>query len=210
MYEKVEKNKRAYLALKRAFDVLGAAVGGVISLPVVLLACLAILIEDPTAGPVFVQERVGRGGKLFRMYKLRTMRPSAEAELAELAARNEADGPVFKMKDDPRVTKVGRVLRRSYIDELPQLLNVLRGDMSLIGPRPALPAETAQYDERQRGRLAVDQGMTCYWQIAPGRYGIPFDEWVDLDLKYIREQGPITDLKILAGTAATLLHMSGW
>ncbi len=205
-----DKNKKAYLAWKRASDVALSAVGSVITLPLLMAASLAIMAEDPTASPIFVQERVGRDGKTFRMYKLRTMYKDAEAQRESLAADNEADGPVFKKKDDPRITKVGRLLRKSYVDELPQLWNVLKGDMSLVGPRPPLPEEVEQYDKRQYRRLSVNQGMTCFWQIADGHYGMPFDDWVDLDLKYVREQSAATDLKILIGTAAAVFRMSGW
>ncbi len=206
----IETKRKAYYAWKRASDVALSAVGSVITLPLVLAASLAIAAEDPTASPIFVQKRVGRGGKLFRMYKLRTMYKDAETQRENLAASNEADGPVFKIKDDPRVTKVGRILRKTYIDELPQLWNVLKGDMSIVGPRPPLPEEVEQYDPRQFRRLSVNQGMTCYWQIADGHYGMPFDDWVDLDLKYVREQSVKTDLEILGGTVAAVLRMSGW
>ena len=206
----IETKRKAYYAWKRASDVALSAVGSVITLPLVLAASLAIAAEDPTASPIFVQKRVGRGGKLFRMYKLRTMYKDAETQRENLAASNEADGPVFKIKDDPRVTKVGRILRKTYIDELPQLWNVLKGDMSIVGPRPPLPEEVEQYDPRQFRRLSVNQGMTCFWQIADGHYGMPFDDWVDLDLKYVREQSVKTDLEILGGTVAAVLRMSGW
>ena len=205
-----EKKKTVYFPVKRTLDVILSLMGGILSVPFVLLGSLAIVLEDPTAGPIFAQERVGKNGKHFVMFKLRSMRKNAEDELEALWQSNESDGPAFKIKNDPRITKVGRILRKTYIDELPQFFNVLRGDMSLVGPRPPLPAEVANYDDRQRERLSVEQGMTCFWQIAKDRYNLPFEDWVDLDLKYIREQSFLTDLKILAGTVATILRMSGW
>ena len=205
-----EKKKTVHFPVKRTLDVILSLMGGILSVPFVLLGSLAIVLEDPTAGPIFAQERVGKNGKHFVMFKLRSMRKNAEDELEALWQSNESDGPAFKIKNDPRITKVGRILRKTYIDELPQFFNVLRGDMSLVGPRPPLPAEVANYDDRQRERLSVEQGMTCFWQIAKDRYNLPFEDWVDLDLKYSREQSFLTDLKILAGTVATILRMSGW
>ena len=137
------------------------------------------------------------------------MYPDAESHLEQLLAKNEMNGPVFKIKDDPRITKVGKILRRTSVDELPQLWNILKGDMSLVGPRPALPRETAQYDEEARKRLEVIPGLTCYWQIQPKRNSLSFEEWLALDMKYIRERSYLVDWKILFGTISAVLHMEG-
>ena len=142
------------------------------------------------------------------MYKFRSMYQDAEARLAELQALNEVDGPVFKMTNDPRITPVGKFLRKTSIDELPQLVNILRGDMSIVGPRPPLPKEVAQYSDWDWGRLAVRPGLTCYWQVS-GRSNLSFDEWMRLDLKYIEEQGLITDLRIILRTVVVVLKGDG-
>lgn len=202
--------RKIFLAVKRAFDLLAAFTGSILSIPIVLIACLAIMAEEPTASPFFIQERVGKDGKHFFIYKLRSMHKNAEERLPELGELNEAEGPAFKMKNDPRITKVGKVLRKTYIDELPQLWNVVKGDMSLVGPRPPLPREVEQYTDYQMQRLSVQQGMTCYWQIAENRYTFSFDKWVELDLKYVREQSFRTDLTILLSTIKTVLRAGGW
>ena len=205
-----QRKSAGYRIAKRAFDIGASAVGCAISLPIVLVAGAVIVIDDPSAGPLFIQERLGKDGKPFKMLKLRTMHGGASEEQPSVQHLNAMDGPAFKMQDDPRITRVGGFLRRSHIDELPQFANVLAGDMSIVGPRPPLPREVARYDERQRQRLSVAQGLTCYWQIAPDRYTMPFDRWVDLDLRYIEEQGVSTDLKIILATIATLLRCDGW
>lgn len=195
--------------LRRVRDIFLALVMLALLWPVMLVVTVLIMVESPSAGPVFAQTRVGLNGKEFTFYKFRTMHPGAESELESLLHQNEMQGPVFKMRDDPRITKVGRFLRRSSIDELPQLWNVLKGDMSIVGPRPALPREVAQYDDYSRQRLSVIPGMTCYWQVQPDRNSLSFREWLELDLKYIREQSPGVDLKIIARTAAAVLGMNG-
>lgn len=177
--------------------------------PLMGIVALIIVIDSPGAGPVFSQTRIGLNGKPFTFYKFRSMHPGAERELEQLLPRNEMDGPVFKIKNDPRVTRFGRFLRRSGIDELPQLWNVLRGDMSLVGPRPGLPREVAQYDEFARQRLAVMPGLTCYWQIQPDRNSLPFARWVELDVQYIKDRSLMTDLKILWKTFGAVLRMNG-
>lgn len=198
-----------YFYVKRGMDVFLSALALLIVCPVFLLISLIIVLDSPGAGPFFVQTRVGRNGQLFRLYKFRTMRPNAEAELARLLPRNEMDGPVFKMKNDPRITRVGRFLRKSGLDELPQLWNVFRGEMSLVGPRPGLPREVEQYDWFARQRLQVQPGITCYWQIQPQRNRLDFDSWMALDVRYIREMDLFTDLQILLATFATVLRMDG-
>lgn len=198
-----------YRVLRRARDLVLSAALLAVLWPCLLLVSLLIVIDSPGAGPIFRQIRVGRNGRPFVFYKFRTMRPNAEQELETLLPHNEMDGPVFKIKNDPRVTRFGRFLRRSSIDELPQLWNVLRGDMTLVGPRPALPREVACYDDRARCRLTVMPGLTCYWQIRPNRNSMPFEEWLELDMRYIRERSLVTDWKILLQTVGAVMRMNG-
>lgn len=192
---------------KRLMDLFGAVFGIVLLSPVMLGAVIAVRCSSP--GPIiFKQKRVGLRGKEFYMYKFRSMYQDAEERLAELQKFNEADGPAFKMANDPRITRAGRFLRKTSIDELPQLFNILKGDMSIVGPRPPLPREVAQYDDWEWGRLAVRPGLTCYWQIS-GRSDVSFEEWMRLDLKYIEEQGPLTDLRIIFKTVGVVLRGDG-
>ena len=207
--ERLVTSRRGYWALRRAQDIVLSLLALVVLFPFMLLVALAILIDNPKAGPVFCQKRVGKDGKVFRMFKFRTMVPDAEAQLVQLLPRNQMDGPAFKLRDDPRITRVGRFLRRTSIDELPQLLNILKGDMSIVGPRPSVEREVAQYDEYQRQRLLVTPGLTCFWQIQPNRNSRSFDEWVELDLRYIRERSFVTDWKIIFGTVRAVLNMEG-
>jgi exopolysaccharide biosynthesis polyprenyl glycosylphosphotransferase len=189
--------------VKRALDVALAVVFLALLAPVMALTALAIRLDSP--GPViFRQTRVGKGGRHFTCYKFRSMHTDAEQRLAELLDRNEADGPVFKLRDDPRVTRVGRVIRRLSIDELPQLWNVLRGEMSLVGPRPALPSEVARYSFEQRRRLSVVPGITGLQQVS-GRSDVSFDRWIALDLAYIEQQSLRLDLSILLRTIVVVL-----
>ena len=174
---------RAYWCVRRAQDIFFSLLALVVLSPLMLLTCIAVWIDSPGASPVFSQLRVGRNGKLFRLYKFRSMCPNAESKLNDLLQDNEMDGPVFKMKDDPRITRVGHFIRKTSIDELPQLVNILKGDMSIVGPRPALPREVAQYTPYEWQRLYVTPGLSCYWQIAPHRNQLSFDEWMALDVK---------------------------
>ena len=201
--------ENGYEKLQRIRDIVLSLVALLCLWPLMGIVALIIVIDSPGAGPVFSQTRIGLNGKPFTFYKFRSMHPGAERELEQLLPRNEMDGPVFKIKNDPRVTRFGRFLRRSGIDELPQLWNVLRGDMSLVGPRPALPREVAQYDEFARQRLAVMPGLTCYWQIQPDRNNLPFARWVELDVQYIKDRSFMTDLKILWKTFGAVLRMNG-
>lgn len=201
--------KRGYWRVRRLQDIVLSAAALVILLPLMLLVALLIVLDDPSGSPIYVQERVGRDGKKFRFYKFRSMCKDAENQLPELLDNNEMDGPVFKIKADPRITRVGRVIRRISVDELPQLFNVLRGDMSIVGPRPALPREVEQYTAYQRQRLYVQPGLTCYWQVQPHRNDLPFDQWLQLDLKYIRERSFLVDWKIIFGTFRAIIHMEG-
>ena len=203
------KNRPRYLRLKRIQDIILATLGLVLLFPLLVLIAVIIVIESPGESPIFIQNRVGMNGKEFKFFKFRTMYPDAETHLQELLDRNEMNGPVFKIKDDPRITKVGRILRKTSVDELPQLWNVLKGDMTFVGPRPALPREVAQYDDFARQRLAVTPGLTCYWQIQPKRNSLSFEQWLELDLKYIEERSLLVDWKIMFGTISAVLHMEG-
>jgi len=201
-------NSRVGGVLKRLIDV--AASGTLLLLLLPLFALVALIIRLESPGPVFFQQvRVGRLGKTFTMWKFRSMYSDAEARKADLEAENEMQGGVlFKMRSDPRITRAGRIIRRLSIDELPQLWNVLKGDMSLVGPRPALPAEVSQYSLDERGRLDASPGITCTWQVL-GRSDIPFDKQVVLDIEYIREQSVKNDLKLLAKTVPAVVSGRG-
>jgi exopolysaccharide biosynthesis polyprenyl glycosylphosphotransferase len=191
------------LAAKRAFDVAVSALGLLVLSPLVLGVALAVKLESP--GPVlFRQRRVGRAGREFTLFKFRSMRAGAEQDRDALLAQNEADGPVFKLRDDPRVTRVGRFLRRTSIDELPQLWNVLRGEMSLVGPRPPLPEEVRRYERWQRRRLSVKPGITCTWQVS-GRSDVGFRRWMELDLAYIDGWSLWEDVRIVLRTIPAVL-----
>ncbi len=196
------------LALKRALDVLVSVAALAVLAPLFLL--MALLIKATSAGPVFFgQRRVGMDGHVFRMLKFRSMVANAEALRPRLEVLNESNGPVFKMRMDPRVTWIGRFMRKYSIDELPQLINVLFGDMSLVGPRPPLPSEVARYEPWQHRRFAVRPGLTCFWQVSHGRYRISFDEWIRLDLKYIDQWTFLVDLCLLFRTVGVVLRGTG-
>ena len=206
---RLREGRVGYRFVKRAFDVAFSAAVLVLLSWLFLIVAIAIKVDDPK-GPVFFgQERVGRDGRRFRMWKFRSMVADAEDRLEELQARNEKTGPVFKMRDDPRVTRVGRFIRKTSIDELPQFANVFLGDMSVVGPRPALPKEVATYTPRQQQRLLVKPGMTCYWQTRRNRDAITFDEWVELDLLYIKKCSAWSDLKLIIQTVGVVLTAQG-
>ena len=193
--------------VKRLLDLTLAGLGLVVILPLWLVVVLAIRLES--RGPaIFVQERVGIHGRRFRFYKFRSMYTDAEARLTDVMAQNEVDGPVFKIRNDPRVTKVGAFLRRTSLDELPQLINVLKGDMSLVGPRPPLPREVELYRPGDAIRLSVKPGLTCLWQIS-GRSTLSFDQWMEFDREYIRQMSLWFDLKLLVRTVGAVLSMKG-
>jgi len=199
--------ERGALLIKRGVDVVGAVVGLTLGAPILALIALAIRLDSP--GPlVFRQTRVGAGGKVFEMYKFRSMRVGAEAELGRLRELNEADGPLFKIRADPRITRVGRFLRRTSLDELPQLWNVLRGEMSLVGPRPPIPAEVGRYMEWHKKRLQVRPGITGLWQVS-GRSLLSFDDQVLLDIYYIENWSLWLDFKVLLRTIPQVLFGSG-
>lgn len=203
------RSHRLYWIGRRTQDIIFSAIALVVLSPVMLLVAIAIMIDDHSAGPIFHQVRIGRNGKPFKFYKFRSMYANAEAKLNELLDQNEMDGPVFKIKNDPRITRVGKFIRKTSLDELPQLWNILKGDMSIVGPRPALPREVEQYDEYEMQRLYVTPGLSCYWQIAPHRNDLSFDEWLDLDIKYIQERSFLVDWKIIFKTFGVCLFGQG-
>jgi lipopolysaccharide/colanic/teichoic acid biosynthesis glycosyltransferase len=192
---------------KRAIDLTLGALFLAASLPIVALAALAIVVLEG-GSPFYAQERVGMGGRRFKMYKLRTMVVGAHDMRDGISHLNEADGPVFKIRDDPRCHPLGRFLRRTSIDEIPNFVNVLLGEMSLVGPRPALPSEIARYDAYAMRRLQVPQGVTGLWQIG-GRSALAFREWMDLDNRYVDEWTPLGDLVIIARTIPAVLRKDG-
>ena len=205
----VLQQRRRYWVFRRGQDIVLSILAMAVLWPFMLLVALIIVIDSPGASPIFAQTRIGRDGKEFTFYKFRSMCPNAEDMLAELLAKNEMEGPTFKIKNDPRITRVGRFLRRSSIDELPQLWNVLKGDMSIVGPRPGLPREVMQYDAYARQRLLITPGLTCFWQIQPNRNELSFEQWLELDLRYIAERSFFTDWKIILATFQAVLGMNG-
>jgi len=203
------KESPGYKICKRAFDIICSFTGLILLLIPFLIISLIIVIDSPGASPIYVQERVGKNGRKFRFYKFRSMVPDAEKMLDSLLDKNEMEGPAFKILDDPRITRFGRLIRKASIDEVPQLLNVLKGDMSLVGPRPPLPREVEMYTDEQKTRLSVIPGMTCYWQIQPQRNSLSFDEWFKWDLKYISDRSRKTDIKILFKTFGVVCGLEG-
>ncbi len=187
-----------YLFVKRTFDIVASFLA-IVLLSWLILLCILIKWLEDLHNPIYVSKRVGKNGKIFKFYKIRTMCPNAEAMKQKLieAGLNEADPPAFKMKNDPRITKVGKLFRKLSLDELPQLFNILNGSMSVVGPRPPIPSEVEQYTEYQRHRLDVKGGLLCLWQIQKNRNALSFDEWVRLDLEYIQKQSVWLDLKII-------------
>lgn len=191
-----------YIFLKRLIDLLGSVVGLVALSPIILI--VSLLIKFESKGPViFSQDRIGKNGKTFKMYKFRSMVVNAEELKEKLKEQNEMSGPMFKMKEDPRVTNVGKFIRKTSIDELPQLINILKGDMSLVGPRPSLPKEVEQFEDWMMERLEVKPGLTCYWQVS-GRNNIDFEDWMKLDIKYVRERNTLIDIKLIFKTVFVL------
>lgn len=207
--ETVLQKYKNYWRWRRLQDIVLSVLVLLVLWPFLLLVALIIVIDSPGASPIFSQTRVGRDGKHFTFYKFRSMKPNAEAELESLLDQNEMEGPAFKIKKDPRITRVGSFIRKTSIDELPQLWNVLRGDMSIVGPRPPLPREVEQYDPYMMQRLLVTPGLTCYWQIQPNRNSVGFDRWVELDIQYIHERSFLTDWKIIFKTFGAVFGMNG-
>lgn len=203
------KKSIAYRLCKRAFDIVVSFTVLLLISPILLLIALIIFIDDPHGSPFFSQTRVGKDGRKFRFWKLRSMVCDAENLLDDLMDQNEMEGPAFKIEDDPRITSIGRLIRKTSIDELPQFWNVLKGDMSIVGPRPPLPREVEEYTQRQMLRLSVKPGLTCIWQVQPRRNDLSFDEWVNLDIEYIKNQSILLDLKLMFKTAAVMIHGEG-
>lgn len=209
MREKVAIHNGRYIAVKRAQDIVFSLLALVVLSPLMLVIAIAIMIDDPKGGFIFRQIRCGKDGRMFHFYKFRSMCVDAEKKLDGLLDQNEMEGPAFKIENDPRITRVGKFLRKTSLDELPQLINVLRGEMSIVGPRPPLPREVEQYTEYQKQRLSVKPGLTCYWQVQPHRNRISFEDWVELDLNYIKAQSYIVDWKIIIMTVKAICHMQG-
>lgn len=195
--EKVE-NRGKYYFFKRITDILCSSFGLLVLSPIFLIVGVLIKLESK-GSLIFSQERIGKDGITFKMYKFRSMVVNAEELKEKLCHKNEMSGPMFKMKDDPRVTKIGKFIRKTSIDELPQLFNVLKGDMSLVGPRPSLPKEVEKFDNWMMTRLEVKPGLTCYWQVS-GRNDIDFEDWMKLDIKYVRERNTLVDIKLIFKT----------
>ena len=200
-------NQNRYEKIKRFFDICLSAAALVVLSPLLLVIAILIYLEDK--GPViYSQTRIGKDGRAFKLYKFRSMCVDADEKLKDLQKLNERDGPVFKIRDDPRVTKVGKFIRKTCIDELPQLVNIIKGDISIVGPRPPLPNEVEQYNSYQKQRLLVVPGLTCYWQIQKGEE-TTFDEWVELDLKYIKERSVLLDFRLILLTFKVILSGKG-
>lgn len=195
--------KWLYLFLKRLMDIVGALCGLIFLSPIFLIVAILIKLEDPKGPTFFKQVRVGKNEKEFGMYKFRSMVTDAEERLRDLLEHNEVSGAMFKMKDDPRVTKIGKFIRKTSIDELPQLLNVLKGDMSLVGPRPPLPREVKEYTAYDKQRLLVTPGCTGLWQVTE-RNSVGFKEMVELDLTYIQHRSLWFDVKLMFKTVLVL------
>lgn len=201
--------KSVYSFFKRLFDIIASSLAIILLSPVFIIVIIAILCDDKKGHPIFVQTRCGKGGKEFKLYKFRTMCIDAEDKLEPLQQQNEMDGPVFKIKNDPRITRTGKFIRATNIDELPQIVNILKGDMSFVGPRPALPNEVAEYTEVHKLRLKVNPGLTCYWQVQKNRNSVSFEDWMALDRKYIQDRSLWLDLKLIFKTLFTVFKREG-
>lgn len=201
-FRKENEKNLGYFIIKRIIDIMGALCGILIISPVMIV--VAIWIKLDSKGPVFfAQNRVGQGGKRFLMYKFRSMCPDAEGLLHKLEEDNEMSGPMFKIKEDPRITKIGKFIRKTSIDELPQLINILKGEMSLVGPRPSLPKEVAQFTSFQKQRLVAKPGLTCYWQVE-GRSDVSFEEWMEMDVEYLKDRNTLVDIVLIFKTVGVL------
>ena len=208
IYQEVYDHKaNIYKGIKRAFDVVASSFALIVLSPVFALTALAILLED--GGPVFfTQQRAGKDMKPFKIYKFRSMYKNAESQFQRMQAQNEQTGHAFKIKDDPRITHVGKFIRKYSIDELPQLLNIIKGDMSIVGPRPILLNQMEECNAYEKQRLIVKPGLTCYWQVG-GRANIKWAEWVELDLKYIKDMSIATDIKLILKTIPVVFKSDG-
>ncbi|MGH4139627.1 sugar transferase [Clostridium sp.] len=196
-----------YFIIKRIIDIIGALVGIILLSPVMIIVSIWIKL-DSKGSIFFIQERVSQDAGGFMMYKFRSMCSDAEYLLEKLQDKNEMAGPMFKIKDDPRITKAGRFIRRTSIDELPQLFNILKGEMSIVGPRPSLPKEVAQFTLFQKQRLVAKPGLTCYWQVR-GRSDVSFQEWMEMDVQYIEERNTIIDIGLIFKTVGVLFGDEG-
>ena len=205
----LEGSYKSYWKKKRLSDIFFATLILLFFIPLMIVIAIVIYIDDPSASPIYKQVRVGRHEKTFNMYKFRTMRAGSDKEINELTDKNEMNGPVFKMKEDPRITRVGHFLRKVSLDELMQFFNVLKGDMTLVGPRPALPREVEFYTDYQKLRLIVTPGITCTWQIHKNRNDVPFEEWVEMDLDYIQHRTFMNDIKIMLKTPLVMISATG-
>jgi len=203
------REAKGYLFVKRAFDILLSGLALIALSPLLLIIALVIFLDDPHGSPLFVQERVGKNGSVFKMLKFRSMVVDAEKKLGELLEKNEMSGAIFKIKEDPRITKVGRFIRRTSIDELPQLVNVFLGQMSIVGPRPVVLREAAQYTDYQKQRFLVTPGLTCIYQVQKNRYELSFEECVEMDLEYIRRHDFGLDCKLVWMTIGIVLRGIG-
>lgn len=198
VYNKQYEKSKGYYFLKRFIDIFVSLIGITLLSP--LMIVIAIIIKLESKGPViFAQERVGQYGRLFKMYKFRSMVENAEDLIINLKDKNEMSGPMFKIKEDPRITKVGKFIRKTSIDELPQLFNIIKGNMTLVGPRPNLPREVAKFSEKHKQKLMAKPGLTCYWQVM-GRNNIDFEEWMNLDIKYLEDRNTLLDIKLIFKT----------
>lgn len=207
MQELYQQKSLFYLRVKRGMDVILSSVALVCLAPVFLFTAIAIKAEDN--GPIFFQQlRAGKNMKPFKIYKFRSMHVNADARLSEMMKNNEQTGHAFKIKDDPRITKVGKFIRKFSIDELPQLINIIKGDMSIVGPRPILEFQMKECSQYEQQRLVVQPGLTCYWQIG-GRANIGWEEWVEMDLDYIENMGLWTDIKIIVKTIPAVFDREG-
>lgn len=193
-----KEESTTYKISKRLLDIICSLLGLIMLSPILLVVSILIKLESKGA-VIFSQARVGLNGKEFKMYKFRSMVQNAEELKDKLAQKNEMSGPMFKMKDDPRITKVGKFIRKTSIDEIPQLINILKGEMSLVGPRPSLPKEVSKFEPWMMDRLNVKPGLTCYWQVS-GRNNIDFEDWMKLDLKYVEDRNFLLDLKLIFKT----------
>lgn len=202
------KRKPVYEFVKRTGDIVLSMTALIVLSPLLLAVAIAIRIEDGGRA-IYSQTRLTKNGREFKMFKFRSMCVDAEDKLEDLLDRNEMSGPAFKIADDPRITKVGRIIRKTSMDELPQLWNIFKGDMSIIGPRPPLPREVAQYTPYQMHRLDVKTGLACFHECQGRSDAHDFDQWVESDIKYIRERGVLTDLKIIFWTVKVVLTGKG-
>ena len=197
-----ERSNTLYEVIKRIIDVVASFTGLILLSPLILIVSILIKLESK-GEVIFKQKRVGLNGKEFYMYKFRSMVINAEELKAELESQNEMSGPMFKIKDDPRITKIGKFIRKTSIDELPQLINVIKGDMSLVGPRPSLPKEVKKFEQWMMERLEVKPGLTCIWQVS-GRNNIDFEDWMKLDISYVEDRNLWIDIKLIFKTVLVL------